>query len=284
LNEDLSIDHAAYAEHVRWLLDNGCNGVAALGTTGEANSFSVDERRDLISRLAAAGAAPERILVGVGCCAAPDTLALTRAALSAGLHNVMMLPPFYYKPVSDDGLFGAYANIIEAVSDPRLRVVIYDIPPMTGFKLGVDLLRRLRDAFPGVVVGVKNSSGDWSAMEATLAALPGFGFYAGSEQFLLPTLRSGGPGCISATANVTAPALAELYAGWRGPHADALQGAATRTRLALQACPTIPALKEILAMARDRPAWRRLRPPLVNLAPDQIQRLRATIGEAHLRL
>ena len=282
LNDDLSIDHAACADHVRWLLENGCDGVAALGTTGEANSFSRDERLELIARLGGAGPAAERVLVGVGCCAAPDTLALTRAALAAGLPNVMMLPPFYYKPVSDDGLFRAYANIIEAVNDPRLRVVIYDIPPMTGFKLSVALLQRLREAFPETVVGVKNSSGDWSAMEATLAALPGFGFYAGSEQFLLPTLRAGGPGCISATANVTAPVLAELYAGWRGASADAQQEAATRTRLALQKYPTIPALKEILAIARNRPAWRRLRPPLANLAPVQVESLRATIAELRL--
>ena len=277
LNEDLSIDHAAYADHVAWLLDNGCAGVAALGTTGEANSFSLDERRELIARLGERGFAPERMLIGVGCCAAPDTVALTRAALAGGFHNVMMLPPFYYKNVSDEGLFRAYANAIETVGDPRLRVIIYDIPPMTGFKLSVDLLRRLRETFPGVVVGVKNSSGDWSAMQATLNALPGFKVFAGSERFLLQTLRAGGPGCISATANVTSRALAEVYANWRGAEADALQEAATRTRAALEKYPPIPALKEIMALTREEPGWRRLRPPLVNLGAGDAASLRAAL-------
>ncbi len=284
LNRDLSVDHGAYAEHVGFLLQNGCDGIAALGTTGEANSFSLDERRELIERLGRQGLAPERVLVGVGCCAAPDTIALTRAALAAGFHNVMMLPPFYYKNVSDDGLFAAYANIIEAVGEPKLRIVIYDIPPMTGFKLSIDLLGRLREAFAGVVVGVKNSSGDWTAMEATLQALPGFNVFAGSEQFLLPTLRAGGPGCISATANVTSRALADLYANWRSDSADALQQAATRVRGALQTYAPIPALKEIMAAARDRPAWRNLRPPLVNLAPEEAAALLAAVRELNRRL
>ena len=279
LNQDLSVDHGAYAEHVGWLMANGCDGVAALGTTGEANSFSVGERRELIARLGEGGFAAEQVLIGVGCCAAPDTISLTRAALEAGFCNVMMLPPFYYKPVSDEGLFRAYANIIEAVGDDRLRVVIYDIPPMTGFKLSLEMLGRLRHEFPGVVVGVKNSSGDWSAMQATLEALPGFKVYAGSEQFLLATLRAGGPGCISATANVTSRALAELYADWRGDAADALQDAATRVRRALQAFPTIPALKEIMASARNRPGWRNLRPPLVNLATDAAAALHASLRD-----
>lgn len=284
LNEDLSIDHGAYGAHVSWLLANGCAGVAALGTTGEANSFSVRERLELIDKLGKAGHASERILVGVGCCAAPDTIELTRASLAAGFNNVMMLPPFYYKGVSEEGIFRAYARVIEAVNDPRLNVIIYDIPPMTGLTISVALLRRLRDAFPDVVIGVKNSSGDFSAMEAALAELPGFKVFAGTEQFLLATLRKGGPGCISATANVTSRSLAEVYANWQGDTADALQEVATRNRLALQKYPPIPGLKEIMAAARKRPEWKRLRPPLVNLAPADAEVLLATVSELGLQL
>jgi len=284
LNEDLSIDHAAYDAHVRWLFATGCAGVAALGTTGEANSFSVRERLELIEHLSQGGHDSDRILIGVGCCAAQDTIELTRAALNAGFHNVMMLPPFYYKNVSDEGVFGAYARVIEAVNDPRLNVIIYDIPPMTGFKIGVDLLRRLRETFPDTVIGVKNSSGDWSAMEATLAELPGFKVFAGTEQFLLQTLRAGGPGCISATANVTSRSLAEIYANWRSDKADAPQQAATRNRLALQKHPPIPALKEIMAAVRQRPEWRRLRPPMTNLSNAEAEALLATVRELGLDL
>jgi 4-hydroxy-tetrahydrodipicolinate synthase len=266
LNSDLSIDTGAYLAHVRWLLDRGCAGVAALGTTGEANSFSLNERLDLIGVLARAGIASERMVVGVGCCAAPDTIALTRAALEAGFSNVLMLPPFYYKNVSDEGVFRSYAHVIEAVGDPRLKVLIYDFPQMTGLKISTELLARLASAFRDTVVGVKNSSGDWAAMEAASKQLPGFSVFAGTEQFLLPTLRAGGPGCISATANVTCVGLAELAANWKSANADALQAKVTETRLMLQQYPAIPALKEIMAAATGHEGWRRLRTPMVNLS------------------
>lgn len=265
LNDDLSIDLGALGAHMRWLLAEGAAGVAALGTTGEANSFSVEERLKVIECLGNSGIASERIIVGTGCCAAPDTVALTRAILAAGYANAMMLPPFYYKGVSEEGIFRAYAQVIEAVNDPRLRVLVYDFPLMTGLTISTALLGRLQNAFGGIVVGVKNSSGDWSAMEEAASRLPGFQVFAGTEQFLLPTLRAGGPGCISATANVTMRRLAEIAAKWRGPSADALQHEATTTRLMLQKLPTIPALKEIMAAATGRAAWRNLRPPLVNL-------------------
>lgn len=268
LNADLSIDVEAYLAHVRALLDGGCAGVAALGTTGEANSFSLSERLALIDALGAAALAPERVLIGVGCCAAPDTIALTRAALAAGTPNVMMLPPFYYKNVSDEGVFRAFAGVIERVGDSRLRVIAYDFPQMTGITFSAALLKRLADAFKGVVVGVKNSSGDWPAMQAALEQLAGFLVFTGSEQFLLPTLRAGGPGCISATANVTYAALADLIAHWRDGDADARQVKITATRLALQRYPMVPALKDIMAAKTGRPGWRMLRPPLVNLPPD----------------
>jgi 4-hydroxy-tetrahydrodipicolinate synthase len=273
LNADLSIDTEAYLAHVRRLLGGGCDGVAALGTTGEANSFSLAERLALIETLGAAGLPRERLMIGVGCCAQPDTVALTRAALAAGYTNVLMLPPFYYKVVTEDGIFHAYANAIEAVNDPRLRVIIYDFPQMTGLKMSTEFLARLASAFKGVVVGVKNSSGDWPAMEAALKALPGFQVFAGSEQFLLPTLRAGGPGCVSATANVTYGALAQLVANWKNADADQRQDDITRTRLTLQGFPAIPALKEIMAHVTGRAEWRRLRTPLLNLSQDDASKL-----------
>lgn len=282
LNADLSIDTDAYLAHARALLDEGCAGIAALGTTGEANSFTLAERLALIEALGDAALPPERVMIGVGCCAIPDTIALTRAALAAGYANVLMLPPFYYKNVSDEGVFRAYAQAIEGVGDPRLKVIVYDFPQMTGLTISTALLARLRQAFDGIVVGVKNSSGNWPAMEAALAELPGFLVFAGSEQFLLPTLRAGGPGCISATANVTSASLARLIAREREAAADALQDEITGTRLALQRFPTVPALKEIMALRTRRDAWRRLRAPLVNLAPPEAVRLAETAGDLGL--
>lgn len=284
LNADLSIDHIALAAHVRWLLSQGAGGVAVLGTTGEANSFSTTERLELIAALGKANFESKRIIVGTGCCAAPDTIALTRAALDRGFANVMMLPPFYYKNVSEEGLFQAFARAIEAVSDPRLRVIIYDFPLMTGLTISTALLARLRSAFGAVVVGVKNSSGAWPAMEDALTQLPGFKVFAGTEQFLLPTLRAGGPGCISATANVTIAALAEIVSRQRDANAEALQAEATSTRLALQQFPAIPALKELFAQATGRAAWRFLRPPLVNLDAAQVRALRDATADLRLSL
>lgn len=273
LNDDLSIDQGAYGAYLRWLGDNGADGVVALGTTGEANSFSLEERRSLIASLTKAGLSPDRLMVGTGCCSAPETITLTRAAIDAGFPTVLMLPPFYYKTVSDEGLFQAYARVIEAIRDPRFKMLVYDIPPMTGFPISVALLARLREAFPGIVIGVKNSSGDWSAMEAALKTLPGFQVFAGSEQFLLPTLRAGGPGCISAVANVTSRSLAALMAKARTAEADALQQAATHIRVTLQKFPTIPALKEITAQRTGNARWRLMRPPLVALDPGRAAEL-----------
>lgn len=273
LNDDLSIDFGAYLAHLRWLLDHGCAGVAPLGTTGEANSFSLAERLGLIAALGKSGFSRDQVVIGTGCCAAPDTVALTRAVLDAGFTNVLMLPPFYYKNVSEEGVFRSYAHVIEAVGDPRLRVLVYDFPQMSGVQMSTALLGRLAAAFKGVVVGVKNSSGEWSAMAAALEHIPGFQVFAGSEQFLLPTLRAGGPGCISAIANVTSASLGELVADWRSGEADARQEAITRTRLMLQQFPAIPALKEIMAHATGRQQWRRLRPPLVNLSETDAAKL-----------
>jgi len=282
LNDDLNIDTGAYVAHVEWLLGRGCAGVAALGTTGEANSFSVEERLQVINALAKSGVAPNRVIVGTGCCAAPDTVALTRAVLNAGFTTVLMLPPFYYKGVSDEGLFRSYAQVIEAIDDPRLRVFVYDIPQQTGHKMSLEFLSRLYKAFKGTIAGVKNSSGDWPAMEAACRALPGFKVFAGTEQFLLPTMRAGGPGCISATANVTSVQLAELVANRDSDRADALQAAATRTRLKLQKYPAVPALKEVMAHATGRPQWRRLRPPLTNLSTDDAAKLLGEVRDAGL--
>jgi 4-hydroxy-tetrahydrodipicolinate synthase len=272
LNDDLSVDMGAYLGHVAWLLANGCAGVVAWGTTGEANSFSLDERLAVIKALGKSGIASERLIVGTGCCAAPDTIALTKGVLDAGFANVLMLPPFYYKGVSDEGIFRAYAGVIERVRDARLRVYLYDIPQQTGFKLSTAVLARVRAAFDGVVVGVKNSSSDWSAMQAA-AALPKFQVFAGSEEFLLATLRAGGPGCISATANVNCASLAEIVAAWRAGGGDGSQEAATRTRMMLQKYPMIPALKEIMALNTARPRWRLTRPPLVGLSADESAKL-----------
>lgn len=273
MNADLSVDLGRLSAHIAWLFDRGCDGVALLGTTGEANSLSLKERLTLIEAIGDANYQADKIMTGVGCCAAGDTLELSRAAIDAGYHNLLMLPPFFYKGVSEDGLFRAYANIIEKLNDDRARIVVYDIPQMTGLEMSVDLLVRLRNAFPDTVIGVKDSSGNWDDMKEACDRLPGFSVFAGTEKYLLSVLRSGGAGCISATANVTSPVLAGLMANWRGSSADALQEYATRLRMTLQAYPAAPALKELMAISSGEPGWRALCPPIMNMSKEQVENM-----------
>jgi len=282
LGDDLVPDHAALIGHYRWLLRQGCDGIVCLGTTGEANSFSLDERLALLDALAGTEL-PSRLIVGTGCCAIPDSVRLTRMAIEIGAAGVLVLPPFYFKGVSDDGLFAAFGEVIERVADPRLRLYLYHFPKMTGLELGLDLIGRLIAAYPESVVGLKNSSGDWSNIRAMIEAFPGFDVFAGSEEFLLPTLRAGGPGCMSATVNLLAPQTAALYAGWQGPQADATQAQLTLLRRALSRLPAIPAMKAILARERGA-SWAKVRPPLSPLQAAQVDELLGALRALGLEL
>jgi 4-hydroxy-tetrahydrodipicolinate synthase len=182
-----------------------------------------------------------------------------------------MLPPFYYKGVSDEGLYRSFAEIVERVGDARLRVYLYHIPPVSQVPISLALIERLLAAYPGAIAGVKDSSGDWANTKATLDrfASRGFDVFAGSDSFLLANLRHGGRGCISATANVNPAAIHALYAGWRGADADARQARLDAVRATFQKFPMIPALKQAIAHWGDDPEWARVRPPLVELTAAQ---------------
>ncbi len=262
MNADLSLNTAAFIEHCRWLLDDGCHGLAVFGTTSEANSFSVDERMAALDALVEAGIAPGALLPGTGCCAITDSTRLTAQAVALGCAGVLMLPPFYYKGMDEDGLFASFAETIERVGSERLRVYLYHIPQVSGVGLPLALVERLVKAYPDTVVGLKDSSGDWSYTENLLKAIPGFGAFSGSEVFLLANLRAGGAGTISATTNVNARAIRALYDNWTGDAADGMQDGVTRRRELIQGFPLIPGLKHIVAALRDNPGWRRTRPPL----------------------
>ena len=287
LNNDLTVNLAAMVAHHKWLLANGCNGVAVLGTTGEANSFSVRERLDVIAAAAASGIAKEQLLIGTGCCAPTDSIELTRAALDAGFNQVLMLPPFYYKGVSDDGLFAAFDHVIQQLADDRLAIVIYDFPLMTGLDMSVDLLVRLNKAYPNTVVGVKDSSGNWPAMQAVIEAIPGFRTFAGTEQYLLADLQAGGAGCITATGNATSNLCQAVYAAHQAGDtagAEAAQEIATATRLMLQAHGTVPAMKELMAQNSGNPAWRNMRPPIMPLSAEGVAALDKACQDMGFRL
>ena len=269
-NADGSADPDRFARHCRWLLDQDV-GLAVFGTNSEANSLTVIEKRHLLDGLLAAGVNPAKLMPGTGACALPDAIELTRHAVSAGCAGVLMLPPFYYKGVSDEGLFRAFAQVIEAVADDRLRIYLYHIPPVSGVPITLTLIERLLKAFPGIIAGTKDSSGDWKNTSAMLERFQpqGFDVFAGSETFLLDNLRHGGKGCITATGNINPGPIDHLYQHWQTPQADALQAGITATRHIVQKVPMIPALKAIIAHWSKDSAWETVRPPLVELSAAQ---------------
>jgi 4-hydroxy-tetrahydrodipicolinate synthase len=271
---DLSPDPERFVRQCRWLLSQNV-GLAVFGTNSEANSLSVDERIDLLDRLVGAGIDPGRMMPGTGCCALPDSVRLTAHAVRLGCAGALMLPPFYYKGVSDDGLFRSFAEVIERVGEARLRVYLYHIPPVAQVSITLGLVERLLKAYPTQTAGMKDSSGDWNNTRAFLDAFSqsGFDVFAGSETFLLSNMRNGGTGCISATANVHPGPIARLFDTWRNGDADAQQARLDEIRGVFQRFPMIPALKAAIANYGHDPAWATVRPPLVDLTAEQAKAL-----------
>jgi 4-hydroxy-tetrahydrodipicolinate synthase len=277
---DLAPDPERFVNQCRWLLSQNV-GLAVFGTNSEANSLSVEEKIDLLDRLVATGIDPARMMPGTGCCALPDSVRLTAHAVKAGCGGVLMLPPFYYKGVSDDGLYRNFAEIIERVGDARLRVYLYHIPPVSQVGITLGLVERLLKAYPEQTAGMKDSSGDWNNTKAFLDAFSASGFdvFAGSETFLLRNMRHGGRGCISATANVNPGAIARLYDTWQAADADAQQARLDEIRGVFAKFPMIPALKAAIAHHGGAPSWAMVRPPLVPLTEVQSTALIAELDQ-----
>ena len=263
---DLRPDAARLVTICRWLVARDA-GLAMFGTTSEANSLSVAEKLALLDALVGAGLPVARMMPGTGCCALSDTVELTRHAVRHGCAGVLMLPPFYYKGVTDDGLYASYAEVIQRVGDARLRIYLYHIPQVSQVPLSPALIERLLAAYPGTVAGIKDSSGDWNSVRGLLERFAGRGFavFPGSEALLLAAMRGGGAGCISAQANVNPAAIVALYRGWQRPDADAQQAALDALRAALIKYPVIAALKALVAHFTGDEGWASVRPPLVGL-------------------
>jgi len=273
--KDYAPDAKRFVAHCRWLLRSGCAGLAVFGTNSEANSMSVAEKRKLLEALVAGGVEPSALMPGTGHSALTDSIELTRAAVSMGCAGVLMLPPFYYKGVSDEGLYRNFAEIIERVGDDRLQLYLYHIPPVSQVAITLNLIEKLLSKYPGIVAGVKDSSGDWANTKAMLDAFAkgGFDVFAGSETFLLDNMRNGGKGCITATGNINPGAIANVYKNWRSADADKLQAGITATRKIVQKQPMIPALKSAVAHFGNDPQWRACRPPLIELNAKQEEEL-----------
>ena len=270
LHEDLSPDVGRLVSHITAMVDDGCDGVVLFGTTGEATSFSSEERRRALDELIGAGIEPGRLIVGVGCAALPDTVALARHAAGHGVAAVLMLPPFYYKQVSDDGLADAFGWIFERL--PRMNVLLYNFPRVAGVPVAAELAGRLMREWPDHVMGVKDSSGDLDSLRGFLAAMPGAAVFAGTELLLVPGLDEGAVGTISARANVNADRIRAAYETRSG--LEGLRDARALTSVQ----PLIPALKAVVAARRGDPGWAAVRPPFRPLAGEVGTALAGELG------
>ena len=271
---DLSPDAEKLEAHCRWLLSNDV-GLAVFGTNSEANSLAVEEKIELLDYLVDSGVNPARIMPGTGCCAITDSIRLTSHAVKRGCAGVLMLPPFYYKGVSDEGLFRNFAEIIERVGDSRLRIYLYNIPPVSQITITLPLIERLLARYPVIIAGAKDSSGDWNNTKAYIDnfAAQGFDVFPGAETFLLQGLRSGAVGCISATANVNPGPISALHKTWQAADADSQQGRLDEIRGIFAKYPMIPALKTAIANYSGDAKWVTVRPPLVELSNAQVESL-----------
>jgi 4-hydroxy-tetrahydrodipicolinate synthase len=272
-------DAGRFVPFCRWLLDQGAGGLSIFGTTSEANSMSGAERMALLERLVEAGIPAQKLMPGTGACSVTEAATLARHAVEHGCGGVLMLPPFYYKGLSDDGIFAFISSVIDKVASPALRIYLYHIPPVAQVGYSLDLVGRLINAYPDTVVGLKDSSGDWSNTAALLERYPGFAVFPGSEVFLLDGLRKGAAGCITASGNVNVPGIRKVYENWQGPQADALQVEITTLRKMLQAYPMVPALKRIVAHFHNDPDWAVVRPPMLALSEAQSVALLADLAK-----
>jgi len=282
---DLSPDRQRFIRHCQWLLSQNC-GLAVFGTNSEANSMSAEERSTLLDALVAAGIDPSRIMPGTGCCSITETVELTAHAVKHGCAGVLMLPPFYYKDVSEEGLYRYFSEVVQRVGDTRLRIYLYHIPPVAIVGVTPKLVERLLKAYPNAIAGMKDSSGDWKNTKTFLDAFAkdGFDVFVGSESFLLANMRNCGVGTISATANVNPAAIHKLYRQWNtaddADNADQQQSKLNVVRevFTSRKFPSmIAALKQAIAIYANDPEWTRVRPPLVELTTEQAKLLAADL-------
>ena len=276
-----ALDAQKLVAYCRFLVtEGGCDGIAPTGTTGEGNSIAMTDRLTLPEAFAAGGLDADQVIFGTGCCAVDDAAALSRAALDAGYPNVLVLPPFYYKNPSDDGLYAYYARLIDAVGDTRLRVYLYHFPQMSMTPLSVDLVVRLKNAFGAVIAGLKDSSGDFEQSRAFAEATGGvdadFDVYPSSEAMVFDGEAAGCAGIISGSTNAFARTVQAALTS-TGAERDRDFDVVKRSRAIAGAFPIIPAMKQIQAWRSGDESWLTMAPPLLPLTAEQCTALRADL-------
>jgi 4-hydroxy-tetrahydrodipicolinate synthase len=278
LHADLSIDHAKFAAHCKSLIASGCPGVTAFGTTGEGPSFSMAERKEAVDQLIKNGIPAGQIMVSTSCAALPETLELTRHAVNAGVHGCLMLPPFFLKGVSDQGVIDCYRYVIDGLADDRLKLYLYHIPQVTGVGLSHHVIATLKNMYPNTILGIKDSACSTEhSIGLANAFMKDLTVYVGFEPDLPEMGRRGSTGAISGLANFMPRVVKRLVT-----QPDAATTPAERERIIkllglLEGYSLMPALKGIMAMLSGDPAWLRVRAPLVALTPDEFKALEKSI-------
>lgn len=270
VTSDGAIATELFLDHCRALLDEGCHGLAPLGTTGEANNFGLSERMGLLDAMIEGGIDPGKLIPGTGALSVTDTVLLTTHAVQAGSKGALLLPPFYYKDPDDEGLYRYYSRVIEGVGNDDLRLVLYHIPQISFVPLGHDLIGRLLAAFPGVVCGIKDSSGDLENMKTMCARFPDLAVFSGADPLMLPVLQAGGAGCITAASNLAPEALRTIWDNWqddaKAEVVNTAQEKITTWRTLTTNYAQIPTIKAMIGQLRGDMTWANLRPPFVELS------------------
>lgn len=271
LSERYEPVRAPFITHCRWLLDNGCDGLNILGSTGEANLLDGETRRTVM-RWAAEGLPRDRLMVGTGTPSLFETIELTRHAAKLGYPIALVLPPYYYKPLTDDGLVAWYMAVHEALDDSTIEIYFYNYPQMTGITITADVIARLRQLAPARFTGIKDSSGDLAYCRALATVFPGFAVFPSSEVSLGEAAQSGFAGCISATTNQTSVPAGKVWRNRLAPaQADLDELAAIRGAIVGPAL--VASVKYLVGARTGDPVWTRVMPPFVPADEEQQARL-----------
>ena len=274
-DDNLNFNQEMYNELAKDLLSTGCSGLAPFGTTGEALSVSNDERMQALENLIKSGVSPDKLIPGTGLCNFPDTVKISRHAIELGCKGVMTLPAFYFKDVTDEGLFQYYERLIDEINHPNLKIYLYHIPQVSGVGLSIPLVKKLRSKYPDVIVGIKDSSGVWENTEQLLS-IDGLIVYPGAELPVIDAIKLGGPGCISATANFNPTNIAkviELSHDGKWDQAEEVHKDVKEVRYLFQDYSAIPAQKAMLAIKYKDERWKNIRPPLVQISEQRSSEL-----------
>jgi len=266
-------------EHSRWLLEQGITGVAPLGSTGEGNSLPLSFRLKVPGMFRDAGFESDKVIFGTGSCATGDAIEATKAVIDAGFTNALVLPPFYYKNVSNDGVYNYFDQLINGVGSDALRIYLYHFPKLSMTPISVPLIKRLKKEFGPVIAGLKDSSGDFNGTLKFVKAADDFDVFPGSEATLVEGAANGCAGSISATSNASPSLTAATYAALGSDKAAALQKTLAAVRLTIADYPLSAALKQIVAWQRSDDSWRAVLPPNTVLTDIQATQLRESLED-----